>query len=115
MGEKISYKDGLKDGRWITYYDDGYVYMVRYNKDGKYFGYTYYDDEIPEDWDLPDDYEEEDIDLTYGNELMMVRFSNDGQYEYGRKHGEWVYYSIPTNEVKSRGVYKYGKFDGKWI
>ena len=79
-------KDGIKDGKWVEYYESGKLRSVGKYKAIRPFiienGYI--------DWNI-----------------------KEGSFE-SVKTGKWVYY-YENGQIKSEGKYKDGKKDGKWV
>ena len=87
---KGKYKDNIKDGKWVTYYENGQleleeIYLNGIIKDGKWICY-------------------------YENGKINTK----GKYKDGFKDGEWITY-YENGKINTKGKYKDGMKDGEWI
>ena len=137
LKEKISYKEGLKDGKFTGYYQNGSKkYVKRYEDDipaGKWQYYTmagktnaeeiYVDGKRDDEWyrleqngdvyyqfwDM-DSLISEYADLHYPNGQLIEKIS----YKEGLKDGKFTGY-YESGETKHKKKYTEDKPDGKWL
>ena len=103
-------KDGVRDGPWVEYHDNGQLSSKGDYKSGKKEG----------SWVTYDENGELDQDLsgTYENGVKLIedcRILNPGKYKDDgfTKDGLWVEY-LPGGYT-SIGTYKNGKLEGPWV
>ena len=87
--EQGSFKNGKKDGSWISYYDNGQLLTKRPYKNGKKDG----------PW----------VGYHKDAKLRIKGTLNDG-----KKDGPWVWF-YDNGQLRSKGIYKNGKKDGPWV
>ena len=84
-----SFKNGVKDGTWVWYYENGQLsYKGNFNngkRDGAWFWY-------------------------WGNGQV----SSKDNYKNGKKEGDWVSY-YENGQLRHKGNYKNGVKDGTWV
>ena len=83
IAEIINYNEGIKQGTWVKYFQDGSIQL-----EGNYF---------------KDDIEGK-YRIYYPDEILKT----SGEYKKSLKHGEWKYYSI-LKELEKIEIYEYGK------
>ena len=87
--EKGSFKNGKREGAWVSYHDDGQLESKGNYKngmrEGAWVGY-------------------------WGNGQLKYSGNNTN----GKNEGAWVYY-YNNGRLSSKGKYKNGEFEGEWI
>ena len=86
--EQGSFKNGVKDGAWIGYYETGELYSKGNFKTGK----------------------EEGAWVYYHNGQLESK----GNFEHGKREGHWVFY-WSSGELSYKGNYKNGFREGAWV
>lgn len=124
-----------REGEWIMYYENGNVKETGSYRNNQRTGLwkSFYEDGVlKSEADYQDDYgrctEYYHSGKVYGEgpksgsrQVGHWRYfsetdgtlQTEGDYEAGRKHGQWVTY-FPTGNVASRGHYIEGEPEGKW-
>ena len=87
--EQGTFKNGVRDGPWVDYHDNGQLYSKG----------TYQDDERDGPW----------VNYWYNGQLL-----SKGTYENGKKDGPWVSY-WENGQLWSHGTHEDGKMDGPWV
>ena len=86
---KGSIKNGLKEGTWVTYYDNGQLW-------GK------------------GDYKNGDEEGTWVEYWKNGQLFSKGNYTNGKREGTWVYY-WGNGQLWKKGDYKNGEREGTWV
>jgi len=134
--EKISYKDGRKNGKFTGYYENGQTKHIRTYKDdkldGKFADYTesgqilrkqgYMNgllDGPSKEWYLNGEvkvktaYKEGKLDGGFMSYDSLGRKVTKGEYEMGLKAGDWLTW-YPSGKKKERSSYFSGKANGPY-
>ena len=134
--EKISYKDGRKNGKFTGYYENGQTKQIRTYKDdkldGKFADYTesgqilrkqgYMNgllDGPSKEWYLNGEvkvktaYKEGKLDGGFMSYDSLGRKVTKGEYEMGLKAGDWLTW-YPSGKKKERSSYFSGKANGPY-
>ena len=134
--EKISYKKGLKDGKFTGYYENGQKKHIRTYKDdkleGKFADYTesgqilrkqgYVNDLLDgpsKEWYLNGEvkvktaYKQGKLDGGFMSYDSLGRKVTKGEYEMGLKAGDWLTW-YPSGKKKERSSYFSGKANGPY-
>jgi antitoxin component YwqK of YwqJK toxin-antitoxin module len=105
-----AYKNNLRDGKWIFYFENGNTEQIGSYKNGKengewirYFesGKTYVDENFYSG--------KEDGMYTEYDSLGNV--ITQGEFLEGEKEGDWI---VKINDFMAKGKYVAGLLDGKW-
>ena len=134
--EKISYKDGLKNGKFTGYYENGQTKHIRTYKDdkleGKFADYTesgqilrkqgYVNDLLDgpsKEWYLNGEvkvktaYKQGKLDGDFMSYDSLGRKVTKGEYEMRLKAGDWLAW-YPSGKKKERSSYFSGKANGPY-
>ena len=134
--EKISYKDGRKNGKFTGYYENGQTKHIRTYKDdkleGKFADYTesgqilrkqnYVNDLLDgssKEWYLNGEvkvktsYKVGKLDGGFMSYDSLGRKVTKGEYEMGLKAGDWLTW-YPSGKKKERSSYFSGKANGPY-
>jgi len=134
--EKISYKDGRKNGKFTGYYENGQKKHIRTYKDdkleGKFADYTesgqilrkqgYVNDLLDgpsKEWYLNGEvkvktaYKQGKLDGGFMSYDSLGRKVTKGEYEMGLKAGDWLTW-YPSGKKKERSSYFSGKANGPY-
>ena len=134
--EKISYKDGRKNGKFTGYYENGQTKHIRTYKDdkldGKFADYTesgqilrkqgYMNgllDGPSKEWYLNGEvkvktaYKDGKLDGGFMSYDSLGRKVTKGEYEMGLKAGDWLTW-YPSGKKKERSSYFSGKANGPY-
>lgn len=131
-------ENGMKQGHWITYYENGNKRYDGYFKDDKPVGtFTRFYEEkgIQSIMEFEEDGKEACARIFYNNGNLAA----EGKYREQRKHGEWKYYSFysadltfsenyvegekhgvstiyyPNGKVSEILHFRYNREDGAWV
>ena len=100
-----SYKDGLMNGKWTWYREDGKKMVKAYYVDGNGNG----DKMIYEDLGIPRN--GADGELTFWNENGQKMYK--GTFKDGEQDGKWTFW-YENGQKKERGNFKNDKRIGEW-
>jgi antitoxin component YwqK of YwqJK toxin-antitoxin module len=106
-------KDGVKDGPWVSYHDNGQFKSEATYKDGVMDGpwVEYWDNgQLLGEVIYKDGWHEGPY-LTYHENGQLWR---KGTYKDGKKEGLWVWY-FDNGQLGSKGTFKDGYRDGLWV
>ena len=111
--EQGSFKNGKKDGSWISYYDNGQLLTKRTYKDGKRDGLwaAYHDN--GQLWSKGP-YKNGKKDGPWVGYHKDAKLRIKGTLNDGKKDGPWVWF-YDNGQLRSKGIYKNGKKDGPWV
>ena len=86
-------KNGLRDGKWTYWHENGQLSQERNYKDGNLVGQTNY----------------------YYYENAQIRREENWKYPetVGKKDGKWTWWYL-NGQIQQKGNYKDGDQDGKW-
>ncbi len=104
-------ESGLKQGYWITYYENGNKKYEGFFKDDKPVGtFTrFYEDKgIQSIMQFEEDGKEADATIYYNNGKLAA----EGKYIERVKHGEWKYYSYYSSNLSYSENYVHGEKHG---
>jgi len=111
--EQGKLKNGLKEGSWVRYNENGQLKRKGDYKNGKREGsWVYYHDNGQ--LDSKGDYKNGKQEGSWFTYFQNGQLSSKGDFNNGKKEGSWVTYHY-YGQLASKGDYKYGKKEGSWF
>ena len=108
-----SFVNGLRDGVWRQYWDNGQLWLKENYKNGKKEGsYIQYHENGK--LNTNSNYKNGKPDGTWVYYWDNEKIRTKGNYKNGKLEGEWVEYSF-EGQLKYKGHYKNNKKDGYWV
>ena len=110
-----SFKNGKKEGSWVSYYDNGQLYSKSVFKNGirvkPYFEQFHENGEV---WVRGTDFKDGLMHGSYESYYPDGQLYEKGNYTKGERDGSWVEY-WDSGRLKMKGDYENGKEEGFWV
>ncbi|MBC7861342.1 MAG: hypothetical protein IAF38_00125, partial [Bacteroidia bacterium] len=119
------YKDGVKDGKWITWYENG-----KKLQEGNFLGghetgrwqSWYQNGQLKDDGffkkERPDSLgriRKSETDSLWKGWFASGKTNYEGSYVLGKKHGKWTFWFDKNGKIRETGNYWYGLKTGYWV
>ena len=111
--EQGSFKNGIKDGPWVQYYETDQLFWTGDYKDGKREGpwvYYWFNGKLKE----KANYKNGERDGPWVVHYENGRLDAKGDYKDGKLEGPWIGY-YENGELSWKSDYKDGKREGSWV
>jgi antitoxin component YwqK of YwqJK toxin-antitoxin module len=113
LKRKGDYTDGDLDGPWVYYHDNGQLWTKGDLKDGELDGPWVEYHENGQLWSERD-WKDGKIDGPWVEYYDNGQLRSEGDYKDGEKDGPWVYYH-ELGQLWRKGDYKDGEREGPWV